>query len=80
MIIYYQQKICQVTYPCSSSKSLRMSLWMSYSRVRGAFNQNKTVHGGHVINSEILRPSDSHAHLRIPEKKAECEKLRLPLQ
>lgn len=70
MIIYYQQKICQVTYPCSSSKSLRMSLWMSYSRVRGAFNQNKTVHGGHVINSEILRPSDSHAHLsRMRETK-----------
>ena len=57
-----------------------MSLWMSYNRVRGAFNQNKTVHGGHVINSEILKLSDNHAHLRIPEKKAEWEELRLPPQ
>lgn len=51
-----------------------MSLWMSYSRVRGVFNQNKTMHGGHVKYSEILRLSDNHAHLRIPEKKAEWEK------
>ena len=67
MIIYYQQKICQVTYLCSSSKSLRMSLWMSYSRVRGAFNQNKTVHGGHVINSGILRCAWLSDGLRISE-------------
>ena len=53
---------------------------MSYNRVRGVFNQNKIVHGGHVINSEILRQSDSHVHLRIPVKKAEWEELRLPPQ
>ena len=34
----------------------------------------------HVINSEILRQSDSHVHLRIPVKKAEWEELRLPPQ